>query len=71
MQKQADIAQEAILEVQRQRELTTQRARAQLQSLANEIAAARQMDAQRVSEMQGFTVGYQKSDSYKNMSQIL
>jgi len=56
LQEQAGIAQQAVVEAQRQRETMTQQARTQLQYLADEHAAARQMNAQRASEIQEYHV---------------
>ena len=52
LQEQTTIAQDAVREATRQRELTTQQARAQLQYIADQDAVARQMNSQRLLELQ-------------------
>ncbi len=68
LQEQTEIAQGAVSEAVRQRELTTRQARAQLQYIANKDAVARQMHSQHF--VNGRIVTLQKSDNYKDTGKM-
>ena len=56
LQEEARVAEDAVREAARQRELTTQQARAQLQYIADQDAVARQMNSQRLLALQDHRV---------------